>query len=1114
MKIIFANIRGIKSKMESLLSILNDLKPEIIIFVESHQRGNNSIKIPGYHQTIVRNSKKKMGGGLLISIKDNLNANLILLNSNEKHEQMWVKITTDKIDYIFGIMYGIASEGRADKGEIEEWYNDLEIEYIRNMENPVVIIGDMNAHIGNDSEGFQGEPSHINKNGHQLRELVKRRNLTIMNKEEICKGKYTREDPNGTKSIIDYVICNQEATGNIKKMIIDEDHLYKFTRYKKRRGECIEVPSDHNTILLEMEKSIEGKSVKQVRWSYNNPEIIKNYNKITNEINMKENWEEKSEINLKYKRWMKQIKSTMYKTIPRITIKPVKKSSNTRILISKRRKINKEISKIRKKGLNKGIVLDYLKDQIKNIIIQITNEQEKEKIARIKKRLDKLISKNAISNEIWKVRKSAVKKVEPKMAVKDEEGKIITTKQGIHERYEHYFKDLLKSRNIHNEFREQAKLIEETFQINMQISKYDSEAVNQPFTMQEFINMSKQLKNNKSPGQDEIPNELIKNAGINLKENLLNMINYFYMNEEIPTDLMKINIKTLFKGKGDISDLQNQRGLFLSSNILKSYEKMILNRADDKIEKSFSEYQAGGRSSRSIQEQLFILRSIMEYENYKNQNIYVQFMDLRKAFDKMVLKNIMNNLWEIGIRGRIWRNIYNINKSAILTINTPFGSTNAIEVEEIVKQGSVLASKLAALHTDSVNNMFKTTKIGYYYGEKHIPQLLFQDDIVRIEKNPDHLNKANIVHRIFEKYNRMEFHPGKTVVLKTGDEETINLNGKPLKYETEVKYLGDIITADYKYDKMIETRRSKIRGVTAELQVIISELGTNNEIKMIMQYINGIIIPRLLLNAETWNNLTIENINELEAIYQQTIKKLLRIPITTPTRGLYRELGIMTIKNQINIKRINFLHRIITGKNQLVKDVLKEQERLPGRTWLNNTVHILNKFQLPTDLNEIALYKKEEWKRTVKKIITENENKETENILLRSKKCKLIQGQENKTKNYIKKMNIEEARTILMAKLDMIELKTNYKGTNKDLKCSFCNQENETLEHVVLCKKVELKNEDQQTAITITEILKSEDPDTLRPAARLINHIISLLPSSADAQERSNGRHDSGSTIK
>ena len=235
MKIVYANIRGIKSKMESVLCILEEIKPEIIIFVESHQKGNNSIRIPGYQQTIVRNSKNKQGGGLLMSIKDNLNANLILLNINEKHEQMWVKLTSAKVDYIFGIMYGIASEGRAEKGEIEEWYNDLETQLIKYMENPVIIIGDMNAHIGNDSEGIIGESPYINKNGHMLRNLVKRRNLTIINKKEICKGKYTREDPSGSKSIIDYVICNQIATENIKSMEIDEDHNFKFTRYKKKK---------------------------------------------------------------------------------------------------------------------------------------------------------------------------------------------------------------------------------------------------------------------------------------------------------------------------------------------------------------------------------------------------------------------------------------------------------------------------------------------------------------------------------------------------------------------------------------------------------------------------------------------------------------------------------------------------------------------------------------------------------------------------------------------------------------------------------------------------------------------------------------------------------------
>ena len=61
------------------------------------------------------------------------------------------------------------------------------------------------------------------------------------------------------------------------------------------------------------------------------------------------------------------------------------------------------------------------------------------------------------------------------------------------------------------------------------------------------------------------------------------------------------------------------------------------------------------------------------------------------------------------------------------------------------------------------------------------------------------------MNRIFEKYNRMEFHPNKTVVLKTGNEETINLNGNPLNYETEIRYLGDIFTYNYKYDRIKDT---------------------------------------------------------------------------------------------------------------------------------------------------------------------------------------------------------------------------------------------------------------------------------------------------------------------
>ena len=128
-------------------------------------------------------------------------------------------------------------------------------------------------------------------------------------------------------------------------------------------------------------------------------------------------------------------------------------------------------------------------------------------------------------------------------------------------------------------------------------------------------------------------------------------------------------------------------------------------------------YQAGGRKGYSINDQIFILRSIIENNIYYNRQLYLQFIDLKKAFDKMVLKNIMQDLWEKQIRGRIWRNIYKINKNAIIEIKTAFGNTNPMKIGEILKQGSVLAATLAALHTDNINKHFNNTGLGVYYSD-------------------------------------------------------------------------------------------------------------------------------------------------------------------------------------------------------------------------------------------------------------------------------------------------------------------------------------------------------------------------------------------------------------
>merc|ERR1712080_606451 len=181
---------------------------------------------------------------------------------------------------------------------------------------------------------------------------------------------------------------------------------------------------------------------------------------------------------------------------------------------------------------------------------------------------------------------------------------------------------------------------------------------------------------------------------------------------------------------------------------------------------------------------------------------------------------------------------------------------------------------------------------GVYYGDIKIPLLLFQDDIVKFETSHPNMQKSNKALEVFQNINRMEYHETKTQLMTNNKKPTpIYMNGNELQVVEEYKYLGDIIRIDDKYSSMIKERKNSITGLVAEIVSISCEL---KELSILasLQYLQGIIIPKLLLNSETWNNLVNQDIEEMEQIQSQNIKRMLKIPYTTPTRGLYHELGI------------------------------------------------------------------------------------------------------------------------------------------------------------------------------------------------------------------------------
>ena len=122
-----------------------------------------------------------------------------------------------------------------------------------------------------------------------------------------------------------------------------------------------------------------------------------------------------------------------------------------------------------------------------------------------------------------------------------------------------------------------------------------------------------------------------------------------------------------------------------------------------------------------------MLKVKIQYDQYL-QNI--QFYDIVKCFDKLWLRDVMYDLGNNGVTGRLDRIIFLLNSSARITIKRPYGTTEAFEFDELVRQGSVLG---AAISANSLETVVKDTQHGIAdttIGNMFLYPLCFVDDIV------------------------------------------------------------------------------------------------------------------------------------------------------------------------------------------------------------------------------------------------------------------------------------------------------------------------------------------------------------------------------------------------
>ena len=88
-----------------------------------------------------------------------------------------------------------------------------------------------------------------------------------------------------------------------------------------------------------------------------------------------------------------------------------------------------------------------------------------------------------------------------------------------------------------------------------------------------------------------------------------------------------------FKGKGDVLECNNYRGIKLMSHTMKLRERIIEARLREIT--NIADNQFGFRPGKSTRETIFALRMLQEKYKEKNKELHVVFVDLEKAYDRV-----------------------------------------------------------------------------------------------------------------------------------------------------------------------------------------------------------------------------------------------------------------------------------------------------------------------------------------------------------------------------------------------------------------------------------------------------------------------------------------------
>lgn len=510
--------------------------------------------------------------------------------------------------------------------------------------------------------------------------------------------------------------------------------------------------------------------------------------------------------------------------------------------------------------------------------------------------------------------------------------------------YEHY-------KNINTDEDMDANCETPNIEINENIN---DDLLNREISREEISKMIDKSNNGKAASpQDYIYNEYIKNTKECMLPIYCQFFNKVFDSGILPETWLIGNIKPLYKKKGSPLDPKNYRPITILSCLGKLFTAILNARVTMylKINNILHENQAGFRANYSTTDHIFTLKFLIDKLRAQKKKIFCSFIDFSTAFDKIWRSGLWNKLTNTGINGKLFRVIYNmyLDIKSCVTVNnniSPFFKSYCG-----VRQGENLSPILFSIYLNDLQSKLEINNDGLVIEQPNINMdlylklfvLLYADDTVIVSDNERSFqNLLNDFDTYCNEW-KLSVNMSKTKVIVFGTNRltnySFNLNGKRIETVKEYKYLGILFSASGSF---LNARKHIVSQAKKAMHILYTRIyNLDLPVDIQLKLFDQTILPILTYNCEVWG---FENLEIIERVHTDFLRKLTKSKRSTPLYMLYGELGRYPIELTIKTRMIKFWGKLLSGSGSKISRICYENmfNYMRNNKWLNRIKGILD----------------------------------------------------------------------------------------------------------------------------------------------------------------------------